>query len=217
MIARYGRTTLTKSLLICLAAIVPALLLPPLLQIPLIVLSLLMALFSVFFFRDPQRTTPENDAFVIAPADGKVLLIRNTDHPFTGKSSILVSIFMSPFNVHVNRIPVPGRIMHLDYHPGRFLMAFDHRSMTDNERMDIGIENHRARVFFSQVSGFLARRIVCHLKEGQQVTAGERFGMIKFGSRLDIILPGNAQIRVKEGEKTRAGETVIAKLPDITT
>ncbi|ACF45596.1 phosphatidylserine decarboxylase related protein [Prosthecochloris aestuarii DSM 271] len=217
MFARYGRTTLTKTLLLCLAAFFCALLLPTLVQIPVMTLSLLMVLFSLYFFRDPSRTPVGNASAIVAPADGKVLLIRKTDHPFTGKNSTLVSIFMSPFNVHVNRIPINGRVTHLEYHPGKFLMAFDHNSMSDNERMDIGIENTQSKVFFSQVSGFLARRIVCHLTNDQNVRAGEKFGMIKFGSRLDIILPSQAEIALEEGKKTRAGETVVARLPNITT
>lgn len=167
--------------------------------------------FSLYFYRDPERSVPDKTDAILAPADGKVLLVKPVDHPVTGQPSTLVSIFMSPFNVHVNRIPASGSVTHLRYHPGKFLMAFDHRSMTDNERMEIEIESKFGRIWFCQVSGFLARRIVCKLENGQPVTAGSRFGMIKFGSRVDIVLPSSLQICVTTGAKTVAGETVIAR------
>jgi len=167
--------------------------------------------FSLYFYRDPERSVPDEPDAILAPADGKVLLVKPVDHPLTGQPSTLVSIFMSPFNVHVNRIPASGNVTHLRYHPGKFLMAFDHRSMTDNERMEIEIDSRFGKIWFCQVSGFLARRIVSRLEHGQPVTAGERFGMIKFGSRVDIVLPSPLQVCVATGAKTVAGETVIAR------
>lgn len=168
-------------------------------------------LFTLYFYRDPERWAPVDPNAILAPADGKVLLIRRTDHPLTGEPATLVSIFMSPLDVHVNRIPANGMVSHLQYHPGKFLMAFDHRSMTDNERMEIGLDCPFGTLWFCQVSGFLARRIVCRLEKAQEVTAGNRFGMIKFGSRVDIVVPSTIAITVTEGMRTVAGQTVIGK------
>jgi phosphatidylserine decarboxylase len=177
--------------------------------------SAIYLLFSLYFYRDPERRVPDESGLVLAPADGKILLKQTIDHPMAGPGSTLVSIFMSPFNVHVNRIPASGKIIHLQYHPGKFLMAFDHRSMQDNERMEIGIDCRWGTIWFSQVSGFLARRIVCTLGMGENVTTGNRFGMIKFGSRVDIVLPASAEVTVSTGMKTVAGETVLARIKSV--
>lgn len=211
MLTSYGRSTIRKSIALSLAGGAIALLLPPLAGIPLAALALLFLLFTLYFFRDPQRTAPEDANAILAPADGKVLLIETRDHPFTGPSSTLISIFMSPLDVHVNRIPLSGTVSLLNYRPGSFGMAFDHRSMEQNERQEIGITSGPLKLHFSQISGFLARRIVCPLEEGMAVEAGHRFGMIKFGSRVDIHLPAGILPLVKPGERTRAGETVLAR------
>ncbi|MGC8774665.1 MAG: phosphatidylserine decarboxylase, partial [Chlorobaculum sp.] len=165
----------------------------------------------LFFYRDPERELPDGKGLILAPADGKIVLKQTVDHPVTGPGSTLVSIFMSPFNVHVNRIPVDGQVRDLRYHEGKFLMAFDHRSMTDNERMEITLDTAAGPLWFCQVSGFVARRIVCDLEVGQKVTSGKRFGMIKLGSRVDIVLPSSMQIKVAEGMTTAAGETVLGQ------
>ncbi|MCF8383101.1 MAG: phosphatidylserine decarboxylase [Chlorobium sp.] len=176
-----------------------------------LLLSLTLLLFTLYFFRDPRRNPPDEKSTIVAPADGKILLVQPSVNSFTGPSSTLVSIFMSPLNVHVNRIPLDGTVTHLRYHPGTFMMAFDHRSLESNEKMEIGIENGEMKVLFSQVSGFMARRIVCLLDQGDRVVQGNRFGMIRFGSRVDIVLPEQAVVTVRAGERTRAGETVIAR------
>lgn len=173
--------------------------------------SITLILFTLYFFRDPERTPPNEGKTVLAPADGRVMLVRKYEHGFTGPSSTLVSIFMSPFDVHVNRIPVEGTVTHLAYRPGKFMMAFDHRSLESNEKMEIGIENNEIKVHVSQVSGFLARRIVCQLQHGQQVEKGKRFGMIRFGSRVDIVVPAHATLSLRPGQRTKAGESVIAR------
>lgn len=211
MLTPWGYPTILKtalaSLLVCgAAALFTANLLPSALLI-----SLTLLLFTLYFFRDPERTPPDDKRSVLAPADGRILLVRKLDDSFTGPSSTLVSIFMSPFNVHVNRIPVDGSVALLSYHPGSFMMAFDHRSLESNEKMEIGIENSDIRVRFSQVSGFLARRIVCGLLKGDRVERGKRFGMIRFGSRVDVVIPAHATVTVRKGERTRAGESVIAR------
>ncbi len=168
-------------------------------------------LFTLYFFRDPPRIPPEEQRIILAPADGKIILVQPHGQSDNPNPSTLVSIFMSPFNVHVNRIPFSGKVTHLRYCPGQFLMAFDNKSMESNERMEIGIDNGEIEVRFSQVSGFLARRIVCTLRSGEIVKIGKRFGMIKFGSRIDLILPPSVRVAVQPGDKTRGGETVIAR------
>lgn len=205
----YGHTTLVKIFVLCTLLALGGLASPGAAKILFPALASGCMMFALYFFRDPVRTIPETPSAILAPADGKVLAIQTVTHPFTGPSSTRLSIFMSPLDVHVNRIPFGGLVSHLRYHPGKNLMAFDHASTTDNERMEIGIEADGYRIFFCQVAGFLARRIVCELKPGQSVRAGKRFGMIKFGSRVDILLPENVDIAVSQGERTRAGETVI--------
>lgn len=210
MFSPYGRSTLFKTFLLCALFGVTGLFFPGSAKILPPAIAAGFFLFTLYFFRDPSRTPPCESNAILAPADGRVLLIKNISHPFTGQESTLISIFMSPFNVHINRIPMSGRIELLTYHQGKYLMAFDHESMSNNERMEIGLENSGFRIFFIQVAGFFARRIVCNLEVGEQVQAGNSFGMIKFGSRLDIIVPAGTRLVVSEGQKTLAGETVLA-------
>ena len=175
-----------------------------------------LTIFSLNFFRDPDRTPSTNekpvDNFILSPADGKIVLIKDVDEPEYMKSHVkLVSIFMSPLDVHVNRIPVAGTIEYLKYVKGKFLVASSPESVNENERMLIGINSPHGKLLFNQVTGYIARRIVCELKMGDSVKAGERFGMIKFGSRVDIYVPDNAAVLVKEGDRTIGGETVLAQ------
>jgi phosphatidylserine decarboxylase len=211
MVTPYGNSNIIKVFLFCLLLDAAALLLPGQASTAAVLASSCFLLFTFYFFRDPNRNIPDDERVILAPADGKIILVQEHHDSFTGGPSTLISIFMSPFNVHVNRIPVDGKVTFLRYRPGLFHMAFDHRSMENNEKMEIGIDNGSVRVLFSQVSGFLARRIVCTLQEGDTVRAGKRFGMIKFGSRVDVILPSSVTILVRPGLKTRAGETVLAK------
>ena len=210
-IAPYGTGSVVKTAIVCIVIFIAGLFLPQPGGVVFSIAALAFFLFTLYFYRDPERATPADAGLVIAPADGKILLRQTVDHPVTGPNSTLVSIFMSPFNVHVNRIPVKGTVRGCQYHRGKFLMAFDHRSMTDNERMEITLDSPAGPVWFCQVSGFVARRIVCNLEAGQAVTPGNRFGMIKFGSRVDIALPASVQVTVSEGMKTIAGETVLGK------
>jgi len=182
-------------------------------RIPVTILLALLLLFTLNFFRDPERETPPGNNLVIAPADGKVIRIRRIAEPeFMKGEAVEVSIFMSPLNVHVNRIPVSGKIAYYKYIPGEYLVAFDDKSSLRNERTHIGIESGGFRVFFKQIAGFVARRIIAEVEEGMEVTAGERFGMIRFGSRVDLFVPADAVLRVREGEVTVAGTTVVADL-----
>ncbi|NTW74167.1 MAG: phosphatidylserine decarboxylase [Chlorobiaceae bacterium] len=210
-ITSYGSGSVAVTAIVCLIIFIAGALLQSGGGIVLSASAALYFAFCLFFYRDPERTAPDDPDAILAPADGKVLLVRQVEHPLTGEPSTLVSIFMSPFNVHVNRIPAGGSVSHLRYHPGRFLMAFDHRSMTDNERMEIGVACAFGSLWFCQVSGFLARRIVCRLDLGQKVTAGIRFGMIKFGSRVDIVFPASVSVSVTTGMRTVAGQTVMGR------
>jgi len=174
-----------------------------------------LTVFTLNFFRDPDRTVNAGGAavesLVISPADGKVVLIKDVqEDEYLHCPAKMISIFMSPLNVHVNRNPVNGKVEYLKYIKGKFLVASDDKAASENERQNIGLNSNGKKVMFSQVTGFVARRIVCELKEGENVTMGTRFGMIKFGSRVDVYLPLSAKILVKEGDITTAGETIIA-------
>ncbi|NTU57635.1 MAG: phosphatidylserine decarboxylase [Chlorobiaceae bacterium] len=210
-ISPYGSGSVAKTAMFCAALFIAGLLLPEPGCAIVSATALLYLAFTLYFYRDPERSVPVHPDIIIAPADGKILLNQTVDHPMTGPGSTLVSIFMSPFNVHVNRIPMEGRVVDLRYHSGKFLMAFDHRSMSDNERMEIGLETPAGTIWFCQVSGFLARRIVCKLEKGDQVKTGNRFGMIKFGSRVDIFLPASVEVTAPIGMKTLAGETILGR------
>jgi len=172
-----------------------------------------VALFLLGFFRDPRRTPPADGGAVLAPADGRVVKAALVDdHRFHRGPAHQVSIFMSPVDVHVNRNPVGGRVVDVRYHPGRYFRAFAEKASLDNEQNAIILEDARGRrLAFVQIAGFLARRIVCYLKPGMVIERGARCGLIMFGSRVDVFLPPDAQLRVGVGARTRAGETVIAE------
>jgi phosphatidylserine decarboxylase len=179
--------------------------------IPFIVL-----LWLISFFRDPPRRIPEDPRAIVAPADGTVVDITPlAEYDFIGKRSVRVGIFLSIFNVHINRAPTAGRVLELHYHPGEFLNALRPESAERNEFMWIGMEHTdepHSRFAVRQISGMLARRIVCKLKPGQTVTSGEKFGMIKLGSRTELILPADeVDITVAIGDKIHAGSDVVAR------
>jgi phosphatidylserine decarboxylase len=179
----------------------------------LIAFFLVFLLFTLNFFRDPDRMTPPGDNLVIAPADGKIILVQEMhEGEYLKEDAIQVSIFMSPLNVHVNRFPLSGLVGYYRYIPGEFLVAFDEKSSLRNEQTHIGVERGPTKVLFKQIAGFVARRIVAQLKEGDRAVAGERFGMIKFGSRVDVFIPKRAGLKVKAGDTTVAGETVLATI-----
>jgi phosphatidylserine decarboxylase len=174
----------------------------------------LLALWVAYFFRDPERTGARGDQLVIAPADGKVVLIQDVDEPtFMGGRTKRVSIFMNVFDVHVNRYPVSGTVKYVQYNPGRFLNAAVEKSSVENEQRSVGIETPHGRILVRQIAGLIARRIVTYSKEGEQVQQAERMGLIRFGSRVDVFLPLDAVLRVKIGDMTVAGTTVIAEFP----
>jgi phosphatidylserine decarboxylase len=178
------------------------------------IVALLAIAFTFYFFRDPDRVTPSGDALIISPADGKVVqIVRVEEAEYLKGPATQISVFMSPLNVHVNRFPLSGTVGFFRHVEGEFLVAFDDKSSTRNERTLIGIERGPVKLLFKQIAGFVARRIVADLKVGDPARAGERFGMIKFGSRVDVLIPVDAEIRVATGESTVAGETVLAVLP----
>ena len=174
--------------------------------------SLIFYLIILQFFRNPIFTVEKNDKNIIAPADGKVVVIEETDEPeFFKDRRKQVSIFMSPFNVHVNRMPVGGLVKYFKYHQGKYLVAWHPKSSTENERTTVVAEmKNGTQVLFRQIAGALAKRIKWYVKEGDSLGQGDEFGFIKFGSRVDIFLPLNAKVVVKPGDKTKGGRTVIA-------
>jgi phosphatidylserine decarboxylase len=179
----------------------------------LALLFLAGAAFFAFFFRDPERTAPGDADVVLAPADGRVLVAGPAvaDAAPTGQWQ-QISIFLSPMDVHVNRIPVSGRITKVSLKPGRFLPAYRHDAGSENERSEIWIDHDGRTVVARQIVGVLARRVVCRATIGSEVRAGERFGIMKFGSRMDVFVPEAATLTVKMGDVVRGGETVIAVL-----
>jgi len=173
-------------------------------------ITLLFLLFTLYFFRDPERTSPKLDNVIVSPADGKVLLIKKVEsNKYVNGEAWQVSIFMSPLNVHVNRIPIDGKVELVNYVKGEYLVAFHDKADERNERSEFGILSKFGKVFFTQVAGFVARRIVYYLNEGDNVTMGKRFGMIKFGSRVDVIVSTDWDIKVKENDIVSAGESIL--------
>jgi phosphatidylserine decarboxylase len=166
--------------------------------------------FFAYFFRDPDRQVPQAPGLVVSPADGRVMIAGPSDGRWAPPGDWLqVTIFLSPVDVHINRTPVAGRITRIDYRPGKFLPAYDEGS-NDNELNELWIEAHGRTVVVRQVVGMLARRIVCRVVEGQELARGERIGLMKFGSRMDVFLPTDARLAVSVGQRVVAGETVLA-------
>jgi phosphatidylserine decarboxylase len=211
-ITRYGTDVVAYVVFLSIILILLSFVINPLLvKLSLDTIAFFVTAFTIFFFRDPDRIPDRLDEnVVLAPADGKIIYVGEVmETEFRKAPSIMISIFMSPTDVHVNRIPFSGIVTFLKYIKGEYLVAFDDKSSERNERMLIGIERDGEKILFKQIAGFIARRIVCELKEGQQVTKGERFGMIKFGSRVDIFLSPSCQLNVKVGDRTLAGKSVL--------
>lgn len=177
---------------------------------PVAVFFLLLTLFICFFFRNPLRTTPPGEQNVIAPADGVVIYLGDAVEPHLGIEMAKISIFMSVFNVHVNRAPVTGRVIDSFYISGKFLDVRHERATFENEQSGLVIETPRGlKLVVVQVAGLIARRIVCYATKGDQLERGKRYGLIRFGSRLDVYLPKDTKISVEMGQKTVAGETIL--------
>jgi phosphatidylserine decarboxylase len=172
-----------------------------------------VALWVAYFFRDPERTGARGEGVVSSPADGKIVMITDVDEPaFLHGRATRVSIFMNIFNVHVNRYPISGTVRYVHYNKGKFLNAATEKSSLENEQMSVGLEVGQTRVLVRQIAGLIARRIVNYSREGEQVVQGERMGIIRFGSRVDLFMPTTARVRVKVGDLAAAGVTVVAEL-----
>jgi phosphatidylserine decarboxylase len=177
----------------------------------IIVAAILMFIFTLNFFQDPDRTTPKGEGIVVSPADGTVIKIEEVfEERYMKQEAIMICIFMSPVNVHVNRHPVSGTVGHFEHIEGEFFAAWEDKASLKNEQTHIGIENERGKVFFKQIAGFVARRIVAKVSVGDTAEIGKRFGMIKFGSRVDIYVPKGSEIKAVLNQKTAAGESILA-------
>jgi phosphatidylserine decarboxylase len=175
---------------------------------------LVLALWVVYFFRDPERTGQRGEQLVVSPADGKIVQIVEVDEPaFVRGRALRISIFMNVFNVHVNRYPVSGKVGYVHYNEGKFLNAASDKASLENEQMSVGIESAHGRVLVRQIAGLIARRIVNYAKVGAAAEQGTRMGIIRFGSRVDVFMPPDSRVRVRLGEFPVAGVTVLAELP----
>jgi phosphatidylserine decarboxylase len=218
-LTNYGKDVIVKVIYATLVLDVIAFLVNiPVLKITLLSLSFFLLIFTFYFFRDPERMLPDNLSknSILSPADGKVVLIEEVDNiykDFLGDVKVKqLSIFLSPLNVHVNCYPVNGTLKYFNYIKGKYLVAFNHKASEKNERSELGVEtNIGKKLIFKQIAGYVARRIVCDVKLNQKVKAGEKFGMIKFGSRVDLIFDKNTDIKVKVGDKVQAGVSVLAE------
>jgi len=170
----------------------------------------LLTLFIVFFFRDPERATPTGGNFIISPADGKVVVVRDIYEPIYLKQEVKqISIFLSVFNVHVNRSPIAGTVEIVKYNPGKFHVALVDKASLDNEQTAMVITNGKYKILVKQIAGLIARRIICYAKPGDALKTGERYGLIRFGSRVDIFLPKDAEVRVKVGDRVKGARDII--------
>ena len=217
-LASYGLDVLIVTLLISVGLIAGGFFVEglPVLHYGLMALGLFLLLFTLYFFRDPNRTMPDEDLdrIIIAPADGKVFLLHDIVEPnYLKGPGKLIAIFLSPLDVHVNRNPINGVVELKDYHEGEFIPAFKDKSSEVNERTHIGVKGKHIRLLMKQIAGTVARRIVCPLEVGNQVQIGERYGMIKFGSRTDLLVPPGLEILVKPGDKVVGGQTIICRIP----
>ena len=172
---------------------------------------LALFIFCLNFFRDPKRSLPPDENCIVSPADGKIIKIKEFEDPETKEKLRLVSIFLSVFNVHSNRMPVDGVIKSVDYIKGDFLAAFDHKASEQNERTEISIETKFGSMIVKQIAGLVARRILCYAKKDEKMLAGDRLGFIRFGSRTDIILPIKVDISVELDQKVYGGQTIIGR------
>ena len=220
-LTKYGKDVVLRMLFITIALDVIAYFINIFeIKITLFIISVLLFGFTLFFFRDPKRKIPNNITAdtVLSPADGRIVLIEdliNKEENIFPLNEPLkkVSIFLSALNVHVNWIPITGVVNYFKYVKGKYVVAFNRKASDKNERTEIGIVNeNNKKLIFKQIAGFIARRIVCSIMEGRKVEAGTRFGMIKFGSRVDILFKPDTNVKVKKGQKVVGGETIIAEL-----
>lgn len=218
MLTRYGTDNIIAMLIVAVLLIVIGYLIGKTWAYYVFIsLGLILTFFTFWFFRDPDRQVPakarEDEALVVSPCDGKVLFIIDTkEEKFMDGKVKQISIFLSPLDVHVNRIPISGEVKYFQYNPGEYVIANHPKASELNEQTHIGIENSKGKLFFKQIVGVMARRLVWDIKEGDKVNVGDKFGMMKFGSRVDILLKPNSEIYVKPGDRLVAGESIVGKL-----
>ena len=213
-VAREGLPFIFGALAIAVAAFVVALTRRSWSLWLLALLLTVIALWVAYFFRDPERMGERGDKLIISPADGRISQITEVEEPaFIHGRAIRISVFMNVFNVHVNRYPISGRVRYLHYNPGKFLNAASEKSSLENEQMSVGIESNGRRILVRQIAGLIARRIVTYSKDGDVAQQGSRFGLIRFGSRVDVFIPLGSKVLVRLGDKQAAGTTVLAELP----
>lgn len=220
MFAKEGYLIIGVTAVLAVVLIVVGMFVGPVLRAMLFAIAIAAMGFTLWFFRDPERTMPDGAVggdMILAPADGKVVLVEEVqDSLYLKGPAKQVSIFLSPLNVHVNRNPVDGVVEYDEYVPGDYLVAWHPKASEKNERSQIGVRHPSgARVLYKQIAGAVARRIVYHIKVGDDVVAGERFGIVKFGSRMDILVPPESTIDVVVGARTVAGETILGRLPSV--
>lgn len=218
MFAREGYFIIGGATILALILTLIAWQLGPVLQAVLFILAFLMLAFTLYFFRDPHRVPPaEASNLLLSPADGKVVLLQDVAHEplYIKGPAKQLSIFLSPLNVHVNRSPADGVIEFDEYVPGEYLVAWHEKASEKNERSQLGLRHPGGtKILFKQIAGAVARRIVYHISVGDTVKAGERFGIVKFGSRMDVLVPPHIHFDVQIGDRVRAGLTVIGHIPD---
>lgn len=218
MLTRYGLSNILILLAIALLiAILSILFLKSWLLYTFLFLAFIIALFTIWFFRNPSRQLPNeaknDESLLVSPSDGKVIIIEDVfEKEYLKENCKKISIFLSPLDVHVNWIPLSGKVEHFKYNPGNYLVAWHPKSSDLNEQSHIGISSKMGKIFFKQIVGVMARRLVWDISAGDEVKAGQKFGMMKFGSRIDIFLPLSSEIFVKLNDKVVGSETIIAKL-----
>ena len=211
MIAKEGRIILIPLLLITIPIGIYAHVVNNILFSSIYFFLGILFLFCINFFRDPKRIIPMGDNLIISPADGKIVKVVEINDPDIGNAK-LVSIFLNVFNVHVNRVPIDGKVISSKHRSGKFLAAFDHKASDENEQVVTIISHKTGDYKVKQIAGLIARRIICYAKEGLKLHKGGRLGFIRFGSRTDLIMPSNIKLNVKLGEKVKGGETIIGEI-----
>lgn len=212
-ITKYGYTIVLVALLIGGAIITTTIVFVEITPVRYAVISFVAIILALIvnFFRDPERSVPSTDDAVVSPADGRIVVIKEVLEPeFLKSEAVQVSIFMSPLDVHVNRFPISGVVQYFRHVAGEFMVAWDEKSSERNERTLIGIERNGIKILFKQIAGTVARRIIADVHVGSKAIQGSRFGMIRFGSRVDVLMPKGTQIQVQLQERVVAGETVLA-------
>lgn len=215
MIAKDGYSTVRNVLIFSAVLIVTGIYFNHWISYLLYGIAAFLTLFTLYFFRNPSRNLPkEKDTILLSPADGKVIVIKPVEYnKYLKGPGTQLSIFLSPLDVHVNRVPISGVVEYAEYFKGQYLVAWHEKASELNERSEFGVLHKSGlKVFFNQITGYIARRITFHLKEGDSVEAGYLFGMMKFGSRMDIVVPTSVQLLVKEGDRVVGGETILAHL-----